>query len=83
MKTLNESSYHWQNNEAMNWKAVNQPDYVGPNQAKVVSFMPELLFHPDITEEIKLSFDWYQEQVKGLGYKFVQELDDAFNSIQC
>ncbi|WP_395342471.1 type II toxin-antitoxin system RelE/ParE family toxin [Ningiella sp. W23] len=44
--------------------------------------MLELLFHPDTTEEIKSSFDWYQEQVKGLGYEFVQELDDAFNSIQ-
>lgn len=44
--------------------------------------MPELLFHPDTTEEIKSSFDWYQEQVKGLGFEFVQELDDAFNSIQ-
>lgn len=55
---------------------------MGPNQAKIVSYMPELLFHPDTTEEIKSSFDWYQEQVKGLGYEFVQELDDAFNSIQ-
>ncbi len=44
--------------------------------------MPELLFHPDTTEEIKSSFDWYQDQVKGLGYEFIQELDDAFNSIQ-
>ena len=44
--------------------------------------MPELLFHPDTLEEIKSSFDWYQEQVKGLGHDFVQELDEAFNSIQ-
>ena len=44
--------------------------------------MPQLLFHPDTTVEIKSSFDWYQEQVKGLGYEFVQELEDAFNSIQ-
>nr|WP_136250460.1 type II toxin-antitoxin system RelE/ParE family toxin [Ningiella ruwaisensis] len=43
--------------------------------------MHELLFHPDTTEEIKSSFDWYQEQVKGLGYEFIQELDEAFNSI--
>ncbi len=40
---------------------------MGPNQAKIVSYMPELLFHPDTTEEIKSSFDWYQEQEKGLG----------------
>jgi plasmid stabilization system protein ParE len=44
--------------------------------------MPELLFHPDTLEEIKSSFDWYQEQVEGLGHDFVQELDEAFNSIQ-
>jgi plasmid stabilization system protein ParE len=44
--------------------------------------MPELLFHPDTLEEIKSSFDWYQEQVKGLGHDFIQELDEAFSSIQ-
>lgn len=44
--------------------------------------MPELLFHPETAEEIKSSFNWYQEQAKGLGHDFIQELDGAFNSIQ-
>ena len=30
--------------------------------------MVQLLFHPATTEEVKSSFDWYQEQVKGLGH---------------
>lgn len=43
--------------------------------------MVKLLFHPATSEEVKSSFDWYQEQVKGLGHDFVQELDEAFHSI--
>ena len=44
--------------------------------------MLSILFHPSTLEEVKTSFDWYQEQVDGLGADFIQELDEAFNSIQ-
>jgi plasmid stabilization system protein ParE len=41
-----------------------------------------ILFHPATSVEIKSSFDWYQLQAVGLGHKFIQELEEAFNSIQ-
>ena len=44
--------------------------------------MLPILFHPATAIEIKSSFDWYQEQVKGLGNDFIQELEEAFHSIQ-
>lgn len=44
--------------------------------------MSSILFHPATSVEIKSSFDWYQEQVKGFGYDFIQELDEAFHSIE-
>jgi plasmid stabilization system protein ParE len=44
--------------------------------------MLPIQFHPDTKIEVKDSFDWYQLQSKGLGHEFLQELDEAFNSIQ-
>jgi plasmid stabilization system protein ParE len=44
--------------------------------------MLPIFFHPDTKVEVIESFTWYQLQSKGLGHEFVQELDEAFNSIQ-
>lgn len=44
--------------------------------------MLPIFFHPDTKVEVKESFAWYQLQSKGLGQEFVQELEEAFNSIQ-
>jgi plasmid stabilization system protein ParE len=44
--------------------------------------MYPIYFHPDTKLEIKESFDWYQLQSKGLGHDFIQELEEAFSSIQ-
>jgi len=32
-------------------------------------------------KEIRKSFDWYEEQSNGLGFRFVNAIDDAVNSI--
>jgi len=44
--------------------------------------MLPIYFHPDTKVEIKESFSWYQLQSRGLGYDFIQELEEAFDSIQ-
>ncbi|KKO48655.1 plasmid stabilization protein [Arsukibacterium sp. MJ3] len=44
--------------------------------------MLPILFHPATSEEVRTSFDWYQEQFDGLGRDFIQELDEAVHSIQ-
>lgn len=44
--------------------------------------MMPLRFHPDTKLEISDSFQWYQAQSNGLGTKFIEELEDAFHSIQ-
>lgn len=38
-------------------------------------------FHPDVKEEVKKSFDWYQEQSPGLGHEFTIELKESIDSI--
>lgn len=43
--------------------------------------MKALLFHPDISNEIKGSFDWYEEKSQGLGVRFVTELESAYEAI--
>lgn len=35
-------------------------------------------FHPDIALEIKSSYQWYQNQVYGLGDDFLTELENPF-----
>ena len=40
-----------------------------------------LIFHPDISMEVKASFDWYQEKLDGLGFDFLNELENAFQAI--
>ena len=42
----------------------------------------QISFHPDVTDDIKGSYTWYEEKVKGLGDKFLNELEDGYLSIQ-
>ena len=43
--------------------------------------MYELIFHPDVGNEIKASYAWYQKQVAGLGDDFLAELESAYQTI--
>ena len=43
--------------------------------------MSELAFHPDVSSEIKASYDWYQEKVNGLGEDFLNEIESAYQAI--
>lgn len=40
--------------------------------------MPKIIFHPEISSEIKASYRWYQEQATGLGDDFIAELEGAY-----
>lgn len=42
----------------------------------------EILFHPDIAQEVKSSYSWYQDQAYGLGDDFIEELESAYEAIQ-
>lgn len=44
--------------------------------------MTELVIHPDVHEEVQIAYDWYEQQVPGLGEDFLSELDSAFDSIK-
>ena len=43
--------------------------------------MPDIIFHPDIEYEVKASYDWYQSQAIGLGEDFLNELENAYQTI--
>lgn len=43
--------------------------------------MQNLIFHPDVKEEIKVFYQWYQKQAEGLGEDFLSELDASFHII--
>ena len=43
--------------------------------------MKSLSFHPEITEDIKASYEWYEEQSAGLGLSFVDELEKSYEAI--
>ena len=43
--------------------------------------MPKIIFHPEISSEIKASYSWYQEQAAGLGDDFIAELEVAYEAI--
>ena len=42
----------------------------------------EMLFHPDIAQEVKSSFFWYQDQARGLGDDFIEELESAYEAVR-
>ena len=43
--------------------------------------MLTLKFHPDVTKEIKASYEWYQDKALGLGSDFINELESGFEAI--
>lgn len=43
--------------------------------------MLELIFHPDIADEVKSSYQWYQNKADGLGDDFLSELESAYQMI--
>lgn len=43
--------------------------------------MYKIIFHPDVEHEVQSSYDWYEEQVIGLGDDFLNELEAAYQTI--
>ncbi|MCK4907908.1 MAG: type II toxin-antitoxin system RelE/ParE family toxin [Spirochaetes bacterium] len=43
--------------------------------------MPKVIFHPDVANEIKSSYEWYQGRAEGLGEDFLSELESAYQTI--
>ena len=43
--------------------------------------MLNIIFHPDIENEVKASYEWYQTQAAGLGEDFLTELETAYQAI--
>lgn len=43
--------------------------------------MPKVIFHPGVAIEVKASYEWYQNQTKGLGDDFLSELESAYQTI--
>ncbi len=41
----------------------------------------EISFHPDVAEDIKVAYLWYEKQLQGLGDRFIVELEDGYSSI--
>jgi len=42
----------------------------------------QLEFHPEVTNDIKGSYLWYEDKLEGLGNRFLSELEDGYTSIQ-
>lgn len=43
--------------------------------------MSQLIFHPDVSHEIKAAYQWYENQANGLGDDFLTELESSFGLI--
>ncbi len=43
--------------------------------------MLTLQFHPDVSNELRSSYRWYQRQAEGLGDDFLNELVSAYSAI--
>ncbi len=43
--------------------------------------MLRLVFHPDVSAEIRASYSWYQGLAEGLGDDFLDELEPAYEAI--
>ncbi|WP_081622870.1 type II toxin-antitoxin system RelE/ParE family toxin [Marinobacter gelidimuriae] len=44
--------------------------------------MLDIEFHPDVTKEIKSSYQWYQNQTDGLGQDYLSELESSFQTVR-
>jgi hypothetical protein len=40
-----------------------------------------LVILPEAREEIALAFEWYEEQILGLGYEFIRSVDNTLRMI--
>lgn len=43
--------------------------------------MTNIIFHPDVEQEVKASYLWYQKQALGLGGDYLSELESAYQAI--
>ena len=43
--------------------------------------MSQIIFHPDVVNEIRSSYDWYESQAEGLGENLLSELESAYDAI--
>jgi len=43
--------------------------------------MHTLIIQPEAKEDIQESFDWYEAQKPGLGYEFLEKMDEALAEI--
>lgn len=43
--------------------------------------LSKIRFHPDVLDEIKSSYIWYQEQTLGLGDDYLNELESSYQAI--
>jgi len=43
--------------------------------------MPKIIFHPDVVNEIRSSYNWYESQAEGLGENLLSELESAYDAI--
>lgn len=41
----------------------------------------KISFHPDVAEDIKGAYFWYEKQLQGLGDRFILELEDGYEGI--
>ena len=44
--------------------------------------MLPIRFYPDTYQEIRESYNWYESKSKGLGEKFLKELEKSFSAIR-
>lgn len=44
--------------------------------------MSELRFHPDIYDEVRAAYRYYEERAQGLGDDFIHQLETAYGSIR-
>ena len=44
--------------------------------------MLNIIFHPDVTDEVRASYDWYESRAKGLGNDLLSELESAYKAIE-
>jgi len=42
----------------------------------------QIEFHPDVVNDLEGSFNWYEDQLNGLGYQFLDELESGFTAIK-
>ncbi len=43
--------------------------------------MKNLEFHPDIADDLRGSYQWYERQSEGLGYELLDEIESSYEAI--